>query len=324
MLFLSVNLWLIGGWPFSPGELTAAQPRGTPLGGFASHAAFEEDCAQCHEPWQGVTTVRCERCHSDVATQRAGQSGLHGRMVDAERCLVCHTDHQGRAARITVLSNANFDHATVTGFSLARHALNYDQTSLACDDCHRDGDYSAQRLDCVECHVDGDAPFMATHRVDFGDACVECHDGVDRMAHFDHASVFVLDGAHAQEACIACHANRVFKGTARECVGCHAEPPVHAGQFGTDCSRCHTTTAWTPAQLLRHIFPLDHGGEGKIECQTCHTTTYAVYTCYNCHAHPVLETEQLHRKENIFDDLVKCAECHPTGLKDENGKENDH
>ena len=47
-MILGAYLLLKGGGPFNPGSLTAAQPQGTPLAGFASHAEFEEDCSRCH------------------------------------------------------------------------------------------------------------------------------------------------------------------------------------------------------------------------------------------------------------------------------------
>jgi hypothetical protein len=111
----------------------------------------------------------------------------------------------------------------------------------------------------------------------------------------------------------------VFRGTPRECVGCHAEPEIHVGFFGSKCQYCHLDTAWTPAELILHPFPLDHGERGESECQLCHPTRYAEYTCYGCHDHlPELITES-HTKEGIsLKDLTDCAKCHPTGLKEEN------
>jgi hypothetical protein len=88
------------------------------------------------------------------------------------------------------------------------------------------------------------------------------------------------------------------------------------GLFGTDCIRCHTTAAWTPAQLTRHTFPLDHGDEGQIPCLTCHTETYADYTCYNCHEHERDETAEIHLDEGITE-FEDCVACHPTGLEEE-------
>ncbi len=158
---------------------------------------------------------------------------------------------------------------------------------------------------------------MAGHVQTFGADCAGCHDGTGNMANFDHARVFVLDGAHAPLACADCHAGQRFQGTPAECAGCHAEPAVHAGVFGLECAACHTTEAWLPAALRAHTFPLDHGEEGLLACATCHTTTYAEYTCFECHEHEPQEMAEEHAKEGISAaELTDCAACHPAGQEE--------
>jgi mono/diheme cytochrome c family protein len=97
-----------------------------------------------------------------------------------------------------------------------------------------------------------------------------------------------------------------------ECRACHQEPPVHAGQFGQDCARCHTLAAWTPAYLTRHIFPLDHGAPEKLACETCHAAAYTQHTCTQCHDHQPDEMVEVHEREGITD-FADCVACHPTG-----------
>jgi len=134
------------------------------------------------------------------------------------------------------------------------------------------------------------------------------------MVDLDHDRFFVLDGQHTDLDCDACHLNRVFAGTPRECSACHAEPEIHAGYFGLQCERCHGTDAWSPAKLVSHSFPLDHGEGGVVACDVCHTDRYTAYTCYGCHEHQEAEMVSKHREEGItgaqFDD---CIACHPTG-----------
>jgi mono/diheme cytochrome c family protein len=101
-----------------------------------------------------------------------------------------------------------------------------------------------------------------------------------------------------------------------ECVACHEDPAVHAGQFGLNCARCHSLQAWQPALLTRHIFRLDHGGEGQVDCQTCHTRTYAEHTCYECHDHKPEQMEEVHLQEDI-PEYGNCVACHPTGQEGE-------
>jgi len=319
---LGLVLYFRGGGPFSPGALTA-EANGDLIRNFFNHAAFEQQCELCHAPWRGPVAERCEQCHQAVAEQRLSESGLHGLLPDASQCQRCHTDHKGKEAKITHLPPHAFEHSLMTDFSLAQHGVDYAGIPLLCAACHIDGDYTIAAIDCAGCHRQADADFMTDHTILFGSDCLVCHDGVDRMANFDHNLIFVLDGAHAQADCQGCHSNQLFSGTATDCANCHDEPAIHAGIFGLDCVRCHATSAWLPAQLTQHTFPLDHGEEGIIACETCHQQTYVEYTCYNCHAHDPVETRQKHIEEGITD-FADCVACHPTGLKDEaEGFEND-
>lgn len=312
VLMLGLLLSRQGGRPFSPGELSAASPRGKPLQGLASHAEFEGECLRCHVPWQGVRAVQCENCHTDVAEQRDLNSGLHGRLPDAGRCFICHTDHKGQEANVTQIALDDFEHERFTEFSLVLHATGYGGAPLTCESCHPQGRFEAAAVACIECHRSGEPEFTAGHGALYGETCQACHDGRDSMVNFSHEQVFPLDGAHAAAECAACHVIAIVAGTPNDCVGCHQEPATHFGSFGVDCARCHTTAAWTPAQLTRHTFPLDHGDEGKIACQVCHPSAYVEYTCTNCHAHEPAETRDKHLEEGIVE-FADCVACHPTG-----------
>jgi hypothetical protein len=320
VIALGIALYLRGGEPFSPGPLSAAASRGDMLGGAGSHADLEGQCAQCHEPWRGAGSHRCEQCHQAVAEQRQSGTGLHGRLSNTGRCTLCHTEHQGAQANINRMDLTAFDHNRLTGFNLDRHQLNYDGTPLLCADCHRERQWLAETATCLPCHTAGEPLFTQEHAAFFGYDCRECHDGVDRMVQFDHQAVFPLEGVHGRTPCAGCHQQQQFAGTPTDCAGCHAEPTVHAGLFGLDCARCHSSEAWRPARLTRHTFPLDHGGEGAIPCQSCHQIDYTAYTCYNCHEHDPAETRERHARKEIFD-IQECAACHPTGREDEAKRE---
>ncbi|MDX1435265.1 MAG: hypothetical protein R3335_00545 [Anaerolineales bacterium] len=273
---------------------------GFPLDG--EHAALA--CAGCHQdaPFD-QTPSECAGCHSEPP--------VHLGMFGTD-CAACHTPTGWTPASLDSLA---FDHAENAGFDLDRHALDFRGNPISCSDCHTAGLQQFTEQTCLSCHEAEEPAFMAQHQDQFGPACVACHDGVDRMAGFNHQDVFLLDGRHAEIECAACHLDFQFSGTPLECSACHAEPAVHAGVFGTNCEACHTTTAWAPALLRAHTFPLDHGGEGVIECLTCHPATYVQYTCDACHA-PAEMLEE-HNKEEIFGISGRCAECHPTGLEDE-------
>jgi hypothetical protein len=159
---------------------------------------------------------------------------------------------------------------------------------------------------------------MQDHMDQFGGGCLDCHDGVDRLSNFDHNAVFALEGRHAEIDCIDCHIDNRYKGTSRECVQCHAEPEIHAGFFGVQCEYCHSASAWTPAKMTQHQFPLDHGSDTNVACETCHTNGYSEYSCYGCHEHQQGEIFEKHNDLNLTDqELADCMQCHPAGEKSE-------
>jgi hypothetical protein len=258
------------------------------------------ECVNCHtEPkiHRGLFDLNCAKCHSQEAWSPA--------------------DWEGQA----------FEHASLTGFSLQRHAEDYAGEAIACQGCHTDTSFQTFDLQvCTACHGgetggpqdEKKAEFMREHQEQFGAACLDCHDGVDRLSNFDHAQVFPLDGAHAEIDCADCHKEKVFRGTPQECSGCHAEPEIHAGVFGLQCQFCHTTQAWTPAKLQQHGFPLDHAGQGEVNCTTCHPGTYVEYTCYGCHEHQPEQIQEKHLEVGVtLEELPACVQCHPNGLKEE-------
>jgi hypothetical protein len=315
---------------------------------------FGENCAACHDgadrmvkfdhsetafPLRGQhTQVQCVGCHGakkwligsvQTLSQLTAQSfkqaptdcagchaepEVHKGMFDSN-CATCHSTDGWKPAR---MDGKLFDHTSTIGFSLALHIKNYDGTVMDCKACHQNGINSFDQQICETCHAQGAerAAFMRKHVDQFGTACLDCHDGVDRMSNFDHANFFVLDGKHAKIDCDACHKNKVFKDTPKVCVQCHAEPAIHAGFFGLKCEYCHSAQAWSPAALKEHVFPLDHGGKVEVPCQTCHPSKYAEYTCYGCHDHQPDEITASHQKAGIaVQDLPDCARCHATGLK---------
>jgi hypothetical protein len=92
--------------------------------------------------------------------------------------------------------------------------------------------------------------------------------------------------------------------------------------FGLACNYCHSTIAWSPAELVQHPFPVDHGMQGLNACEVCHTERYTDYTCFGCHQHQEAEIIQLHPGELLLDkDLRDCAGCHTGdgGIDDPSG-----
>jgi hypothetical protein len=295
---------------YRPGPVSDRAARGTALNGYSSHAEFEKECSHCHAPLHCITANRCQDCHLDIAKQRADAVGLHGVLPGTARCQTCHIEHRGRDAVISQVPLANIDHGQLTGFSLALHTEDYAGDPLVCDDCHIGHQFAPQSVDCINCHADHDPILIADHRAEFGDRCLECHDGRDRMRAFDHDQVYPLAGAHAEVACQDCHADHVYVGTAADCAACHQEPALHAGQFGFRCDQCHTAAAWAPAQFRLHPFLAALGSAGDLPCQVCHVDSYTHYPCDSCHDRHEMRTVHLALDIDEIDD---CTGCHPTG-----------
>jgi hypothetical protein len=300
-----------------PGPISATSPRGQPLEGYPNHAAFEQSCGHCHAPLHCITDSRCESCHIEIARQRASaDEGLHSRLPDAGRCQSCHLEHRGRDVVITDFAFLNVDHSQISSFSLEHHQKDYQGEPLNCRSCHSQNRYIKDTLDCLTCHIAEDHDAMAEHIEVYGTTCIPCHDGTGRFSGWEHDQSYVLDGAHADLECQECHLEGSFIYTPRQCAGCHEDAQLHAGIFGSDCQRCHTTQAWTPAYLTDHTFYLDHGSEEQLTCTTCHDAEYTHLTCYGCHDHQIEDMVSIHEQESIFN-IDHCAECHPTGSNEE-------
>ena len=262
-------------------------------------------CEDCHQDDVSTFALEtCDSCHrqTDPAFMTAHTLSF------GSACLDCH-DGVDRF-------DENFDH-NVFSFQLTRKHV-----GLACVQCHVNarglGDFSVTPQDCYSCHHN-DEP----HEGHFGFDCSQCHTAEGwTPATFDHnLSRFPLTGAHTGVACESCHSSGQFAGLSTACVACHEEPAFHAGQFGTDCAVCHSTTAWSPAAFNgQHAFPLNHGG--GTTCATCHPSSFTTYTCYGCHEHTEAEVRSEHLEEGISD-FQNCMECHPTGQEHEGGGDGD-
>jgi len=269
-------------------------------------------CADCHTEGNFLgLSLDCADCHIEPDIH----NGLFSQV-----CASCHTPTDWAA--LVGLGGDPYDHFEQTGFSLTRHLTDYSDTPIQCTDCHtsEDGFKVSFHLNfCVECHNADYSNFIEEHQIQFGLECLSCHDGVDRMHDFDHNRFFILDGQHTNPTCETCHIDQVFNGTPSDCVDCHEEPEIHIGYFGLQCENCHSTTAWAPAKMVKHFFPLDHGEDSLIACEVCHATRYTEYTCYGCHGHQEGDIIEEHLEEGISQlELVDCAACHPDGLENVN------
>lgn len=161
---------------------------------------------------------------------------------------------------------------------------------------------------------------------------------------FDHLTTgFELDGAHRDVPCESCHVAAMFKGTPRDCRGCHAfgsrinalaKPASHI-MSSESCGECHSTVAWSPADRFDHTQvrgtcaschnniqatgkPTNHIASSD-NCDTCHTTTawtparfdHASVTpgsCSTCH-NGVRATG---KPTSHIPTTAECDSCHST------------
>ncbi|MEQ1760840.1 MAG: hypothetical protein ABL986_21230, partial [Vicinamibacterales bacterium] len=197
--------------------------------------------------------------------------------------------------------------------------------------CHTNNVYKGTARDCVGCHRDDYTRTTTPNHASagFSTACESCHKATDsawRGVAFNHSTVFPLVGRHAQAACATCHKNNVFKGTPRDCVGCHRDnytrttSPNHASAgFGTTCESCHkpTDSGWGQG-TFNHRFPITSGPH-KQTCVTCHTSSgsYQVFNCLSCHAHERTSMDAKHRNRSGYRyDSLACYSCHQNGKGD--------
>jgi hypothetical protein len=319
---LVLTIWRQGGRAFSPGDLSGTGDPGLSLEGYVSHVDFEEQCSLCHRPLTSLQADLCTACHTSIGKQIKDRSSLHGKIEEVMQCFECHSDHQGREHDLRLGSLGGFDHSLVN-FSLIWHQVDYESIAIICTGCHvSDNQFSVENTACANCHAGADHEFVEQHTIDFGHTCIDCHDGLDSMARFDHAnSGFHLEGIHMELECVQCHVQGQFDSLSGDCAACHAEPAEHIGMFDADCTACHTAAAWSPAWIngveFNHkndtsfnlnLHRVDFDGS-TISCLGCHDGGgYEIsgQSCFDCHAPDNQPFMSQHQLELGGD----CLECH--------------
>jgi hypothetical protein len=280
---------------------------------------YGSDCLGCHDGVETVGTgfdhsktrflltgrhfsLSCASCHQDARTLKDMQS-------TPTACINCHAKDEPHGGRFgtdcgschtaTAWAPAKFDH------NLARFKLTGAHVSVACEACHKNGQFAGTPMDCTSCHQS-----KSPHGDVYGTAdCGACHNpnAWDQVS-YDHAHTgFVLDGAHASLSCQQCHDSTPASQISATCGTCHAKDDNHAGRFGSDCGLCHSTTAWKPATFdhARSAFPLT-GAHASVPCESCHKNSQFAGTspaCVSCHGDPAY-----HR--GLFG--TNCRSCHNT------------
>ena len=198
-----------------------------------------------------------------------------------------------------------YDHARISGgFQLLGVHSN-----APCTNCHAPGNYEplfqpSDGSDCQACHLSDREPNHTA--LGYPADCSFCHTPtVWTGASFDHTALtggFGLTEIHATLPCTSCHLPVTFEPIfdpedANDCRSCHlgSFPAGHEGRgYPTDCSYCHTPTAWGEGVL-------DHSAlSGGFELLGIHMA----FRCTTCHVPGSFEP--------IFDpeDATDCAACH--------------
>jgi hypothetical protein len=241
-------------------------------------------CAECHKDDNYKDTpMECGgRCHED--SLHKGKLG--------ETCSRCHWGGTWEAVR--------FDHTEDTKWELK--GMHKDIPD--CADCHPKREYTGTPKNCGAdgCHAKDDA-----HKGRLGNACETCHrETGDNIFNHNTMSRFKLDGKHLTTRCGDCHPSQTFKPRPTNCFGCHPEPEVHMGQYGTACERCHSTKDFGDIKPLHDVGDFSLTGQhDHLPCQRCHKDNRPLAgtgnLCMNCH-----------RQDDVHNNSLspRCGECH--------------
>ena len=247
----------------------------------------------------GHGKVQCQMCHiNDVYESTPRECGvschedsLHKGTLGDE-CSRCHEPGLWPAVR--------FDHTQDTKWPLAgKHTAIKD-----CESCHPARSYAKTPSTCgsAGCHQKDDV-----HGGKLGSGCEKCH-AVDSKLTFQHNrdAAFKIDGKHTPLLCASCHKSIEFKPVSQQCVGCHAEPAIHKGRYGTDCAKCHSTTSFADIKAQHDVgdFSLT-GAHDQLACARCHPRGERLRgsgnLCVTCHKRDDIHAGAL---------SPRCGECH--------------
>jgi hypothetical protein len=239
---------------------------------------------QCH-PNDDYTDTPMEcgvRCHED---------SLHKGSL-GDKCLNCHSPGMWDAVR--------FDHTEDSDWPLK----GLHKTVPDCESCHPKREYDGTPKDCsaAGCHAKDDA-----HKGRLGKKCDKCHrETGENVFNHNKMARYKLDGKHLTVRCADCHPSMTFKPRPTDCYGCHPEPDVHKGQYGTVCEQCHSTKTFEDIRPLHDVGEFSLKGQhDNLPCERCHKDNRPMQgtgnLCLNCH-----------RQDDVHSNSLspRCGECH--------------
>lgn len=271
-------------------------------------------CVACHGEGRGPESMSqaCLECHSAIAEQIDGHTGMHGALSDtvSRGCASCHGEHHGKVSplvgdtpflRAGFAGTEGYTHEGLDFRPLGMHL------ELACDSCHPkayvtdlmagEKRFIGLEASCVSCHED---PHGGRMQQD----CGACHSQSGPFSDpplYEHSSTFPLEGPHALEVedgsrgCVACHVPSspwsvealiaAPPTRARGCVDCHDSS--HSDGFlaaiDRDCVICHGTMSGGFAVVNMEASASLHGASGaaldgahrEVACAECHDPSLA-------------------------------------------------
>ena len=194
----------------------------------------------------------------------------------------------------------------------------------SCSECHKSGLYRGTSRDCFGCHkTNYDQTKNPNHAAaGFPTTCETCHKPTDasfNQGSFNHGAAFQLVGQHGSRPCSACHVSGIYKGTSRDCFGCHkanydqTKNPNHpAAGFPTTCEVCHkpSDASFNQGSFNGAAFQLV-GQHASRPCSACHVN--GIYrgtpnTCFGCHKPNYDKTTNPNHPAAGFP--MTCEVCH--------------
>jgi hypothetical protein len=274
------------------------------------HQGTWTQCLECHNNASDYSQFTCITCHQNPETND-DHVGVNGYVYNSPACLACHPT--GDASFI-------FDHNT-TAFPLTGAHVTAD-----CTQCHASG-YQGTSTVCMDCHTQDFNLASNPNHVALGipTDCAQCHTtqpGWSPATFGIHNNYYVLEGAHLSVAanCAICH-NGNYNNTPNTCIGCHTadfnsttNPDHEAGMFPTDCTTCHSQTAWTPSVFDHAIFWPLTGAHATISanCVDCHNGNYnnTSSECVSCHQDDF--NTAINPNHSSLGFTTNCTSCHTT------------
>ena len=276
------------------------------------HQGEWNQCQECHTNPNDYSQFTCITCHMNPETDN-DHNGVPGYVYVSTACLACHP---------TGDADLVFNHNT-TAFPLTGA-----HTGADCTSCHSNG-FQNTSTACIDCHTtDFNQSANPNHtQLGISTDCIQCHTtepGWSPASFANHNSYYVLEGAHIAVAnnCVTCH-NGDYNNTPNTCVGCHnadfnntSNPDHEVGMFPTDCTVCHTQSAWTPSNFDHAIFWPLTGAHTAIagDCASCHQGNYN-NTSSECNAcHQTDYDGALNPNHTTLNLSTNCASCHTTAV----------